>query len=208
MKVDFDLYLITDRRLSKRSLPDCIKEALEGGVKAVCVREKDLPGRELLNLCKAVRGLTSGYGAKLFVNDRLDAAIAAKADGVHLGGKSFRPEDVRSVSGKGMLIGVSTHSVEEAIEAEKEGADFITLGPVYHTPSKAQYEEPIGLLPLKKARRALRIPVFAIGGIKKDKIGEIKNMADGVALISAIIAALDPRGAAMEIISELKGANQ
>src|SRR3972149_289111 len=201
----FRLYLITDRRLAGKDLLSAVKAALDGGVKAVQLREKDMEGGELSSLAGNLRRLTSGYGARLFINDRVDVALAVDADGVHLGQNGFSPSDVKKILGKDKIVGVSTHSVSEAIKAEKSGADFITLGPVYRTPSKAKYGEPIGLEPLKKASKALRIPFFGIGGIKKENVKEVLEAgASGVALISAIFAAKNTEKAAAEIIQGLK----
>ena len=99
-----------------------------------------------------MRELTNEYGAHLFINDRVDVALSVEADGVHLGRQSIPVQAVRKIAGKTLMIGVSTHSIGEAIEAEKDGADFITLGPVYETPSKAKYGKPVGLETLKKVK--------------------------------------------------------
>ncbi|MEE9613464.1 MAG: thiamine phosphate synthase [Thermodesulfobacteriota bacterium] len=204
--VGFELYLITDRRLTRgRTLTEVVEEVLKAGVKAVQLREKDLQGGELLRMAKELRRVTRNHGAKLLINDRLDVALAVGADGVHLGQGSFPPRNVRSYLGEGKLIGVSTHGVEEAIRAEEEGADFITLGPVYRTPSKERYGPPVGLNTLKETAGKVKIPVFAIGGVKKDRIEEvISSGASGAALISAVIGAEDAGKTAGEILVELK----
>ncbi len=207
MKKDFSLYLVTDRHLAGgvEKLIGKINGALKAGVRAVCLREKDLPAKELFSLTLRLRQLTSEFNAALFINDRVDVALAVKADGVHLGQNGFSPKDVRPLIGKKTLIGVSAHSIKEALKAERDGADFVTLGPVYRTPSKEKYGEPIGLLPLEKASKVLRIPFFGIGGIKKENIKEVLEAgASGVALISGILSAKNPEKATKEIIQELK----
>lgn len=189
---DFKLYLITDRKLltPPSLLSASIEEALKGGLKAVQLREKDSGTRDLLDMTYMMRDLTERYNAKLFINDRVDIALAAKADGVHLGQKSIPAHAVRKISGNQFLIGVSAHSIDEAIEAERDGADFITLGPIYQTPSKLKYGNPIGIETLKKVKSEVSIPVLAIGGIKLDKVKEAREAgADGIALISAIFTA-------------------
>lgn len=193
-KVDFSLYLITDRRQTTgRDLPAVVEEALAGGVRAVQLREKDLSSRELLELARAMRELTGRYGAKLIINDRADIALAAGADGVHLGEASIPADTARQIVGASRLIGVSCHSKEAALAAEKSGADFITFGPVYPTPSKAAYGAPVGVERLAETVALLRIPVFALGGIKRDNTPEVlATGAAGVALISAVIAAVNP----------------
>ncbi len=206
-KIDFKLYLITDRRLftNDYSLFTAVEEALKAGVRAVQLREKDLPTRELLDMAYKMRELTARYSARLFVNDRADIAMCVNADGVHLGQNSIPAYAVRKAVNASrithhalrFLIGVSTHNSEEAVTAEKEGADFITFGPVYSTPSKLKYGEPVGLESLKKGKEKISIPVFAIGGIKPDNIKEVINAgADGIALISGILSKNDVKRAA------------
>jgi len=184
--------LITDRKLftDNHLLFTAVEEALKGGSKAVQLREKDLGTRDLLDMAYKMRELTKTYEAKLFINDRVDIALAVEADGVQLGKESIPAHAVRKSFQDKLIIGVSTHSLDEAIEAESGGADFITLGPVYHTPSKMKYGEPIGIEILSKVVAKTLIPVIAIGGIKLDKVREVKEAgADGVALISAILIA-------------------
>lgn len=189
--VDFKLYLITDRKLFKDnfSLFTAIENALKGGLKAVQLREKDLGTRELLPMAYRLREITNAYTAKLFINDRLDIALAVKADGVHLGQKSMPAHAVKKVVQDKLLIGVSTHNLNEAIEAERGGADFITLGPLYETSSKLKYGAPIGVDALRKVKPNVTIPVLGIGGITLDTVREVMDAgADGVALISGILA--------------------
>ncbi|MDP2754005.1 MAG: thiamine phosphate synthase [Nitrospirota bacterium] len=205
--IDIRLYLITDRRLftSHGSQFTAVEDALKGGLKAVQLREKDLGPRDLLNMAYMMRDLTEQYNARLFINDRVDIALAVKADGVHLGQNSIPVHAVRKISGNKLLIGVSTHSIDEAIEAEKDGADFITLGPIYRTLSKLKYGKPIGINILKEVRAVVSIPIFAIGGIKLDKVEEITEAgADGVALISAILTAKNIKETTEEFMRLLK----
>jgi thiamine-phosphate pyrophosphorylase len=176
-----------------RPLADVVHAALDGGVRAVQLREKDLGSRELYQLATELQRLTSKYGAKLFINDRIDVAMAAGADGVHLGISSIPVAAVRSLPGVNLLIGYSAHSVEDACRAEADCADFVTFGPVYQTPSKAAYGAPLGLSPLKAASERLSVPLFALGGIKRLNIPEVMAAGvSGIALISAIMSAADP----------------
>lgn len=203
MKPDFRLYLITDRKLfaAVADMLQAIEKALDGGVSAVQLREKDLTTRELLALAYTVRKMTKRYGAKLFINDRVDIALAVAADGVQLGRASMPVQAARKASGGGLMVGVSTHSVDEAREAQEEGADFITLGPIYETPSKMQYGRPIGLPVLRDAAGSLSRPVFAIGGIRLDRLEEVlRQGAYGIALISAILTAKDVRKTSAEFV--------
>ena len=205
--VDFRLYLITDRKIytDKNSFINAIEDALRGGVKAVQLREKDLNTRELLELACKMRELTKKYHAKLFINDRVDIALAVDADGVHIGQKSIPAHAVKKIVQDKLIIGVSTHNLNEALEAERSGADFITLGPIYETPSKLKYGKPIGVDTLKKVKLEVSLPVFGIGGIKLDKVREIMETgADGIALISAILASKDIRKTTEDFLRLLK----
>lgn len=198
LPVDFTLYLITDRHQvpAGQTLAAVVEAALKGGAKAVQLREKDLTANQLLPLASELRALTRIYGARLLVNDRVDVALAVGADGVHLGGQSRPTEVVRRQVGEGMLIGVSTHSREEVRAAGVQGADFVTFGPVYATPSKAVYGAPLGLNALAEACLDSPLPVFALGGITRQRVAAVRSTgAHGVALISAIIAADEPEAA-------------
>lgn len=189
------LYLITDRhRTAGRSLPNVLQSALDGGVRMIQLREKDLPGKALFELASEVREMTKCYGAQLIINDRIDVALAVEADGVHLPADSFSPGEARRIIGEGKTIGVSTHSIEEATIAEREGTDFITFSPVFFTPSKALYGEPQGLERLREVCKNIDIPVYALGGVGADNIKEVKNAGTyGAAVVSAITAAHDVR---------------
>ncbi len=212
--VDFKLYLITNRKLFTNyySLFTAVEDALKAGVKAVQLREKDLPTRELLDMAYKMRELTGKYNATLFINDRTDIAICVDADGVHLGQNSIPAYAVRKAVNASrithhasrFLIGVSTHSFEEAEIADKEGADFITFGPIYATSSKLKYGRPVGIEALREVVEKVSIPVFGIGGIKTDNINEVINAgAFGVALISGILGERDIKTAAENYLKAL-----
>jgi thiamine-phosphate pyrophosphorylase len=204
MPVDFKLYLITDRKVAAKPLPEAVRLALEGGVRAVQLREKDLPIRDLLALAQELRSITREFGAKLFINDRVDVAVAVGADGVHLGGQSMPASAVRKIAGDTLLIGVSTHTFNEARVAEKEGADFITYGPVFATPSKAQYGPPVGIDALTTVKRDIHLPVYAIGGMQGGRLSRVFGTGcTGVALISAILGADDIRASAKRLQDEI-----
>jgi len=202
---NFDLYLVTDRnQTGGRDLLWVLERALEGGVRAVQLREKDLGGRELFVLAEKTKRLCERYQANLFVNDRVDVALGVDAEGVHLGGDSMPVRAARELLGAEKLIGVSTHSIKEAREAEQEKADFILFGPVYFTASKAAYGEPQGLGRLKKVVEKISLPVYAIGGVKVGNIAEVKETGvRGIALISAVLSASDPRVATRRILETL-----
>ena len=201
----FDLYLVTDRKQTAgRDLFWVLEQALDGGVKGIQLREKDLGGGELFHLAERIKALCDAHHASLLINDRVDVAMAVDADGVHLGGASIPVRTARKLMGDNKLIGVSTHSLKEAEESEQAGADFLAFGPVYFTSSKAPYGEPQGLGPLKKVMEKISIPVYAIGGIKADNIGDVKATGvRGVSLISAIVSATYPRAASEKILRAL-----
>jgi thiamine-phosphate pyrophosphorylase len=205
LELDFNLYLVTDRAvLGDRDMLRAVEDALKGGVRAVQLREKTMGTRELLRLAYEMRELTLKHDARLFINDRVDIAVAVDADGVHLGQRSIPPYAVRRFAGR-LIIGVSAHSLAEARKAEADGADFITLGPVFHTPSKAKYGEPLGLGTLREVVEDVSVPVFAIGGIGPENLKEVLDAgAHGVALISGILGAKDIKGATLKFFRLLK----
>lgn len=196
--VDFNLYLITDRKQTAgRQLPAVVAEALAGGVRCVQLREKDLPARQLFETATELRRITHDHGARLLINDRIDVAMAIGADGVHLGATGLPVAEARQLLGTGLLIGYSAHCVEEALQAERNSADFVSFGPVYHTPSKARYGGPPGLEQLSAAVHRLSIPVFALGGVKTTSVADVMATGcHGIAVISAIISAVEPAEAA------------
>jgi thiamine-phosphate pyrophosphorylase len=198
----FRLYLVTDRAHTRgRPLLDVIEAALAGGVDAVQLREKNLPARDLLALALRLGSLCRRYGARLLINDRIDVALAAGADGVHLPGNSFQLADARHLLGPSALIGVSTHSLTEARAAAEGGADFIVFGPVFDTPSKRSFGlPPVGLDALAEATRGVSLPVFAIGGVSVDGLDAVcERGVHGIAAIAALLQAEDPRAAAEQI---------
>ncbi len=183
------LYAITD---SKR-YPDFLErleKILKKGIKMVQLREKQISGLEYYRLALKVREMTKDYGALLFINDRVDIALAVGADGVHLPEKGFPPSVVKRMA-PGLLVGYSAHSLEEALYAQREGADFITLSPIFKTQSHPE-REPIGLTVLKEVSQSLSIPVYALGGITWEKIRLCyKNGAYGIAGIGLFFEHVD-----------------
>lgn len=193
-------YLITDRRLAPDGdLPALLARALSDppGPLAVQLREKDLPARDLLALAREVLQVTRRAGALLLVNDRLDVALAAGADGVHLAGHSLPPAAARGLLGPDLLLGASTHGLAEARAARDGGCDFATFGPVFRTPSKAAYGEPVGLDRLAAAARELSpFPLVALGGVTTENAAACRAAgAQAVSAIRAVLAASDPAAA-------------
>jgi thiamine-phosphate pyrophosphorylase len=194
----FDLYLVTDRTQTRgRDLLWVLERALEGGVNAVQLREKDFSGKDLFELAEKTRALCERYSASLFINDRVDVALAADAAGVQLGKASLPIDVARTLLGPEKLIGASIHSPEEVTDAKTAGADFVVFGPVYFTPSKASFGSPQGLSALKKIVEVSSLPVYAIGGITAKNTAEVREVGvNGIALIAGIIAAENPKDAA------------
>lgn len=201
-KPDFKLYLITDRTQTKgRDLLWLLEQALDAGVKAIQLREKDLAGRDLFLLAEKASKLCQNYGSSLFVNERIDIALAVNAAGVQLGKASVPIALARQLFGAQKMIGVSTHSLDEALEAQQQGADFLLFGPVYFTPSKAPYGAPQGVNKLKEIMEKLSLPVYAIGGIKMENILDLRSIGvAGVALISAIMSSDAPKKATRDLL--------
>jgi thiamine-phosphate pyrophosphorylase len=203
---DFSLYLITDRhQTGGRALTEVVRHALEGGVRAVQLREKDLSGAALYRLAVELRLLTSEFDARLIINDRPDIALAVEADGVHIGVGSLPVAVVRRLLGKDTIIGYSAHAIDEALSAQAGGADFVTFGPVYATPSKLEYGAPCGVKKLAEAASALNVPVVALGGISESRASEVLTAnVQGIAMISALMAAVDPRAAAASLLKKIE----
>ena len=187
-ELDFlQVYLITDlKRIGKDRFLGAVEEALQGGVCALQIREKDLNPNDLLALALEIKPLIQHYHAKLFINDRADIAVMAGADGVHLTETSIQASEVKN-SFPDLIVGVSTHSIEGARLADTQGADFITFSPIYATPSKANYGPPQGLDWLRQVTQAVHLPVLALGGITPHRVPEcLEHGAFGVAVMSGI----------------------
>ena len=196
--IDYSLYLVTDRALSLgRSTVEVVRAAIRGGVSCVQLREKGCSTREFMDEARLLKALLVGTGVPLFINDRLDVALAVGADGVHLGQNDLAIADARRLVGNRMIIGISAESVADAVRAEAEGADYIGASPVFTTPTKTDTAPPLGLAGLRAIRRAVQLPLVAIGGINADNAAQVLRAgADGLAVVSAIVSAPCPRTAA------------
>ena len=200
-KIDYSLYLVTDRGLARgRSTLDIVKAAVSGGVTCIQLREKDCSTLEFIEQARAIKNFLEEREVPLIINDRLDVALAVGADGVHLGQKDMPLEMARKIAGSSMLIGISAESVQDAIEAENGGADYLGVSPIYATPTKTDTVPPLGLQGLREIKNRVKIPLVGIGGLNKSNSAEvIRNGADGVAVVSAIVAADDPEIAARNL---------
>lgn len=204
-RLPFRLYIVTDRQQTAgRSLEEVLVAAARGGAGAVQLREKDLSARELYALGARLQEALAPYHVPLLINDRLDVALALDAAGVHLAGHSLPTAQARRVLGPHKLLGVSTHSVEEAQQAAAEGADFVVFGPVFATPSKLAYGPPQGMQLLTSVVRQVTIPVLAIGGIDQTNLPQVLHTgAYGVAMIRAVLAAPDACAATRQLRASL-----
>jgi len=192
------LYLCTDRALALgRPLLETVEAAIDGGVTMVQLREKDITSREFYELACALRELTKRRKIPFVINDRLDIALAAGADGLHIGQSDLPLEAVRGIAGERLFVGVSAGNMEEALRAEKEGADYLGVGAVFPTGSKADAGDAIGTDELRAICAAVRIPVVGIGGIAPDNAAQVlQSGAAGIAVISAILSRPDIKAAA------------
>ena len=188
--IDYSIYLVTDHNcLLGRDFLSCIEDALRGGVTLVQLREKDVDGGIFLQRALAVKNLCDKYRVPLLINDRIDIALACKAAGVHLGQDDIPLAVARSILGSDAIIGVSAHNSEEAIAAEKDGADYLGVGAVFPTNSKDDASE-VGLNMLKEIRKISKLPIVGIGGIKAQNYVQVRAAgAQGAAIISGILGA-------------------
>lgn len=188
------LYIVTDRYQCKQeNFLNILEELISQGGIMLQLREKDIPIRTLLQWTILISKWAKSYRVPFLINDRVDVVLATDADGVHLRENSLPVSKVRQCLGPNKLIGVSVHSVEEAVIRERDGADFIVFGPVYRTSSKRAYGPPLGLSKLEEATKKCHIPVFGIGGIQVARVREIRQAgAHGVAVISSIFQSSSP----------------
>lgn len=194
------LYAVTDRAWTKgQTLPQQVEEALKGGVTCVQLREKDMDDTEFLQEAREILTLCRQYQVPFIVNDNVEVAIACGADGIHVGQEDMAAGEVRRRIGENMILGVSVHTVEEAQEAVRNGADYLGLGAVFPTSTKTDVDQ----MPNETLRAicdAVDVPIVAIGGINRGNIGKLAGSGvDGVALVSAIFSAADIEAACREL---------
>ena len=204
-RIDLSLYAIAETRfIRKESFEENIEKLISGGATVIQLREKNLSPPSFLGAALRIRKLI--LSPILFiVNDRIDIAMACRADGVHLGQEDFPVPSARRVMGEEMIIGVSTHSLEEARRAEREGADYVAIGPVFPTSTKLDSHPPVGVGIIPEIKKELSIPVVAIGGITPENVEEVLKMgADGIAVISAIFGHEDVNVATRRLSQKIR----
>jgi thiamine-phosphate pyrophosphorylase len=186
------LYAILDPEQTKGRSPESVlRELLEGGVTLLQLRVKTMAPREFFELARRVRSETRAHGCKLIVNDRVDIALACDADGVHLGQEDLPLAIGRKLTGQ-KIVGISTHDIDQAKEAEQSGADYIGFGPMFGTTTKATGYSVRGLEMLRQVRAAVKLPIVAIGGINEQNVRQVWQAgADSAAIISDILGADD-----------------
>lgn len=202
LKLSSRLLLVTDRHQTKgRPLIPLLQRVLSVAAPAIQLRERDLSARDLVALAREVQAMTNSHRSQLLINDRIDVALALEGVGVHLRSNSLPVSVARQLLGADRLLGVSVHSIEEAVQAESQGADYVILGPIYETPSKQAFGPPLGIRTLEKACRLVRIPIIGIGGVTAARAREMRQAGVfGAAVITAILGADDVESAARELL--------
>lgn len=204
MPLPSPLYVILDREVARgRPLPELLDAVLEGGGRLMQLRDKTLPMAELLPLARALRARCRAVGAHFIVNDRADLALAAEADGLHVGQEDLPASAARRLLRPGMTLGVSTHDEPQARQAVADGADYVAVGSMFPTGSKTGFQL-VGPALLRQVRPLISVPLVAIGGITEANVGEvIRAGADAVAVISAVCAATDPAAATARFLGAI-----
>ena len=185
---DRKIYLISDRNVSALSHAKIASIAVSSGIKTIQLREKQISKRAIFEVAVDIRKITAAHGATFIVNDYIDIALATRADGVHLGQEDMPVDNARKIMGSGKIIGISTHTLRQAVRAQESGADYIGFGPMFHTTTK-KAGSPKGLGALRKIRNHITIPIVAIGGITRQNINEVLEAgADACAIASGILS--------------------
>lgn len=191
-KIDYSLYIVTDRAiLNGRDLCHAVEEAISGGATLVQLREKDVSSLEFYNIALDVKKVTDKYNIPLIINDRLDVALAVDAAGVHLGQSDFPCKVARKLIGEDKILGISAATLEDALKAEEDGADYVGVGAIFPTGTKLDADS-VNIETLKNIKKSVHIPVVAIGGINENNFMLLKDTGiDGLAIISAILGKKD-----------------
>jgi thiamine-phosphate pyrophosphorylase len=205
--MDPTLYVVLDRTAARgRDLDDLLAAVIDGGCRMVQLREKEWPSGRLLPMARRLRERCGRAGVTFVVNDRVDLAVAAEADGVHLGQDDLPTRVARPLLRAGMLLGVSTHDVEQARAAREDGADYVAVGSMFPTATKPEFQL-VGPALIRKLRGEIRVPLVGIGGITHDNVADVVRAgADGIAVISAVCAAPDPTTATRRFLELIRSA--
>lgn len=198
--IDYTLYLVTDRSLmSSATIEESVTEAILGGCTLVQLREKDISSKDFYKTAKSLREITANYKIPFIINDRVDIALAVNADGVHIGQSDLPAKEVRTIIGPDKIMGVSAGNLDEALSAQKDGADYLGVGAMYATGTKTDASLTT-ISELKRIRGAITLPIVVIGGINKETIPSfVSTGIDGLAVVSAIIAQENVAEAAREL---------
>lgn len=204
--IDYTLYLVTDRSLmSTDTLEEAVEQAIAGGCTMIQLREKEESSRGFYRAALRIKAITDRYHVPLMINDRADIALAIDAYGVHVGQSDLPARVVRKMIGRGKLLGVSVSTMDEAVRAMEDGADYIGVGAMYPTSTKTDAVI-VSMDELKRIRKAVPIPIVAIGGINQRTVPDFWGTGiDGLAVVSAVIAQKDIAGAARELIRIFRG---
>lgn len=191
--MNYDLYIITDQRISHgKSHLEVAEAALAGGATVIQFRDKEMKDSEAVVTCREIYKLTKKKDVSFIVNDRVEIVKAVNADGVHLGQEDMSFSSARKILGKEKIIGISVETVEQALKAVEGGADYLGIGPIYPTATKPDAGKALGIARLKEIRESVNIPIVTIGGINENNLEEVLRAgADGVAVISAVVSAPD-----------------
>jgi len=202
-----DFYLVTDSGLSKKGTLSDVQEAVAAGCRIVQYREKNKSTKEMVAEASQIKSIC-GADAIFLVNDRIDVALAVDADGVHIGQEDMPIDIARAILGADKIIGLTVHNISEAIEAERSGADYVGLSPIFDTATKSDAGTGIGTERIKDVKNAINIPVVAIGGINKQNCRSvIENGADSLVAISAVVCSDDVKRETQELIAVIKSAS-
>lgn len=202
---NFGLYFITDSRLTRKSPVEDVKAAVRAGVKIVQYREKHAPAKQMAFEAKEIRKICKKNNVLFLINDSVGATLAVDADGVHLGKDDMPYRHARKLLGKSKIIGLSAHSVKDALQNQRLGADYTSIGPIYPTATKKNAIAPIGLEPVKRLKGRLKIPFVAIGGINESNIGAVLEAgAENIAMASALVAKNNVEGTVRKFMNRIE----
>lgn len=199
-KINYKLYLVTNRDLLKNiSLSEAVEEAIKGGTTLVQLREKNVSSLEFYNIAKSIKKVTDKYNIPLIIDDRLDIALAVDAAGLHVGQNDIPAIITRKLLGENKILGVSAHTIDEALKAEKDGADYIGTGAIFTTTTKKDAEN-VSIKSLKEITEKVHIPVVAIGGISEQNVKMLKDTGiSGISVISSILGKNDIKKASEDL---------